>query len=344
METPNGVVYLMKWNEYLAPKALYRLQIAGLRTKVATKKFTYTINGKPEDFSYGTIQIPVKNQSLPENELRTLITRVANETGLDFYCVSTGLSEKGIDWGSNSFVNLEKPSVLVMVGGSVRSGEAGEIWHLFDQRYQVPVTIAETDDLNSVNLENYNAVVLPGGSYREWGNSETAKIKEWMQQGGTLIACKSAAAWASRNNLGKTQFKKNTQRDTTQHYNYAERNKESSLNTISGAIFETSLDLSHPLCFGYTEKTLPVFKTGTTVAEPLGENYAEPVKFTGHPYLSGFISNKNLERLINAPVVSVQSIGRGKLISYHEDMNFRGIWLGTAKLFSNAVFFGGVIR
>jgi len=79
-------------------------------------------------------------------------------------------------------------------------------------------------------------------------------------------------------------------------------------------------------------------------AKPLKIKYAEPVRFSANPYLSGFVSDSNLERIKNAPIVSVQSIGRGKLISYHESMTFRGIWLGTNKLFANSVFFGSVIR
>ena len=124
---------------------------------------------------------------------------------------------------------------------------------------------------------------------------------------------------------------------------YADRAKEYSLNTISGAIFNTEIDITHPLCWGYTRKELPIFKTGTSVPESLNINYSEPVLFTSEPYLSGFISDKNLENIKNAPVVSVQSFGKGKIISYHENMTFRGIWLGTNKLFSNAVFFGNTI-
>ncbi len=83
---------------------------------------------------------------------------------------------------------------------------------------------------------------------------------------------------------------------------------------------------------------------GTDVALPLGIKYSEPVKFDSQPYLSGWVSEENINHIKDAPVVSVQSIKNGKLISYHEDLNFRGIWLGTSKLFSNSVFFGGVIR
>lgn len=232
----------------------------------------------------------------------------------------------------------------MFVAGSVRSSDAGEIWHLFDQRYQIPICLTETNRLRTINLNRYNTIILPGGTYSEWGKAEADKLREWTQQGGTLIVYKNAASWANKNNLGKTTFKKSEGRDTTLHFSYADRSKKSSLNTVSGSIFNTQIDITHPLCYGYSSTELPVFKTGTSVAESLKKEYAEPVEFTAKPYISGFVSEKNLARIKNAPVVSVQSIGRGNVIGYYESMTFRGIWLGTNKLFSNAVFFGNVIR
>lgn len=340
----SSLAYLLKWNEYSSPKALYQLQKNGLITKVAANKFGFEINGYIEQFTYGTILIPVTGQKLNEDRIFNLITKIATEAGVDFYGLTTGLSPQGIDLGSSSFVSLNKPEILLFVGGSASSRDAGEIWHLFDQRHQIPVTIAETKSLGSMNLAKYNSVILPGGSYREWDKNDVEKLKLWATQGGNIIAYKSATSWASKNELGKTTFKKGVKSDSTLVRNYADRRKESSLNYISGAIFNTEIDITHPLCWGYSEKELPIFKTGTSVAKPLNIKYAEPVKFTSEPYLSGFVSDKNLERIKNAPVVSVQSIGRGKLISYHENMTFRGIWLGSNKLFSNSVFFGSVIR
>ncbi len=338
------LAYLFGWNEFTAAKALYQFQNAGLITKVATEEFSFEIDGKETGFTYGTILIPVTDQNLSETEIYKLITSVATETGIDFYGLSTGLSPTGIDMGSGSFVNLTKPEILLFIGGSVSSRDAGEIWHLFDQRYQIPVTLVETESLNSMNLNQYNTIILADGSFREWDGKVAEKLKTWATNGGNLITYKSAAVWASKNGFGKTKFKATVKADTTIYLTYAERDKERNLNYISGAIFNTNIDITHPLCYGYSNKKLAVFKSGTGVAEALGTKYAEPVKFTSSPYISGWISEKNLDRIKNAPVVSVQSIGRGNLISYHDNMNFRGIWLGTSKLFSNSVFFGSVIR
>jgi hypothetical protein len=215
---------------------------------------------------------------------------------------------------------------------------------LFDQRYEIPVTLTETSRLSSMELSEYNTIILPGGSYREWNTADVQKIKNWVQSGGTLIAMQSAASWAARNELGKTTFKKAAETDSTLNFSYADREKERRIHSISGAIFNTMPDITHPLCYGYTGNSLPVFKTGNSVAKPLNVKYAEPVKFASQPLLSGFVSDKNLELIKNAPVVSVQSLGKGKIISYHESMTFRGIWLGTNKLLANGVFFGKVIQ
>ena len=334
--------YLFRWNEYSAPTALYTIQKEGLITKVATDIFSVEIDGKNEEFSYGTVFIPVGGQEKSSENIHKLVITVAKQSGVDFYSLSTGLTPSGIDMGSNSFASLDKPEILLFIGGSSNSRDAGEIWHLFDQRYKIPVTLAESTSLGSINLSKYNTIILTG-AFKEWSKNEIQRLKNWINQGGNIVAYKGATNWISKNDIGKTKFKKAVEPDTTKYLKYSERSKERSLNYISGAIFNTTIDITHPLCYGYTDKNLAIFKTGTTVAESLEKKYVEPVKFASNPYISGWVSEGNLNRLKNAPVVSVQTMGRGKIISYHDNMNFRGIWLGTSKLFSNSVFFGSII-
>lgn len=232
----------------------------------------------------------------------------------------------------------------MLVGDGVSSRDAGEIWHLFDQRYKIPVTLSESTEIGGINLSRYNTLILPGGSLNRLNDDEIQKVKDWANNGGTLIAYKSAASWAARKGFGKTEFKESIQPDTARFLTYADRRIESTQNAISGAIFKTEADITHPLCYGYTSTEIPVFKTGAAVAKSLDIKYAEPVKFSTDPYISGYVSQKNIERLKSAPVVSVQKTGSGTLISYYENMTFRGTWLGTNKLFINSVFFGNIIR
>ncbi len=339
----SGVGYVFRWNEYNVPEALYKLQDAGLITKVATEKFSYKMDGADENFGYGTIFIPANDQNRSPEGVYQLIEQTAKSTGIDFYALSTGLSPNGIDMGSGSFANLTKPKMLMFIGGSASISEAGEIWHLFDQRYHIPITLADLDKIGSINLAQYNNIILTG-SLREWNSNNIEKLKTWVKDGGNLVVCKNAAVWAAKNKLGSITFKKPVAPDTTRYLTYAERSKERSLNYISGAIFESDIDITHPLCYGYTDNKLAIFKNDITVANSLEKKYIEPVKYSQQPYLSGWVSEDNINRLKGAPIVSVQNIGRGKLISYLDDMSFRGMWLGTNKLFSNSVFFGPIIR
>jgi uncharacterized membrane protein len=174
----------------------------------------------------------------------------------------------------------------MLAGNGSGSRDAGEIWHLFDQRYQIPVCLAESSALAAINLAKYNVLILPGGSFSEINAEVAAKIKKWVQEGGTLIATTGATSWTTRNELSKIKFKKRIEADSTRFLSYAERTKENTLNTISGAIFNTVMDLSHPLCYGYTRSELPVFKTGNQVAEKTGVKYAEPVCFSSQPFVS----------------------------------------------------------
>jgi hypothetical protein len=340
----SNIAYLLRWEQYSAPEALYLLQKTGLITKTATTQFSFNIDGKNESFSYGTIMIPVSGQKSDIDKIYQLITNIASATGVNIYGLSSGLSDQGAKPGSSSFITLQKPEVLMLTGRGVNSGSAGEIWHMFDQRFHIPVCLTESSYLNNVNLNRYNTLILPGGSSPEISNTVAEKIKKWVENGGTLIAVKDAAIWTTAKNTGSTKYKKGAKPDSLLQTNYENRNKVNSLNAIGGAIFKAEMDLSHPLCYGYTDKEIAIFKTGNRVAESLKIKYAEPVNYSEDPYLSGFVSADNLERIKGAPVISVQSVGRGKLITFHESMTFRGFWQGTNKLFMNSVFFGKTIR
>ncbi|MCK4989403.1 MAG: hypothetical protein KAS29_02915, partial [Bacteroidales bacterium] len=64
----SSIAYLFRWNEYSTPEALYLLQDEGLITKVATKDFSFNLNGSEAYFTHGTILVPVPQQELSEEQ------------------------------------------------------------------------------------------------------------------------------------------------------------------------------------------------------------------------------------------------------------------------------------
>ena len=72
--------------------------------------------------------------------------------------------------------------------------------------------------------------------------------------------------------------------------------------------------------------------------------YAQPLVYKNNPLLSGYISPDNHRYMGNSAAAIISGAGRGRVISFVDNTNFRGFWYGTHKLFANAIFFGNTIE
>ena len=328
-----GYAYLMEWHEYYAPKALNMILEKGLRAKVGMKPFS--LNGKQYD--YGTIMIPAQNQKLDARDLAKFLNDVARESHIEITGVTTGYTE-GIDLGSNQFRAIEKQEVAIIIGDGMNPYDAGEIWHLFDTRYAMKLTKIDSRDFGRADLSRYTDIIVPNSWGSALDKSDAEKLDSWIRSGGTLIAYKNMGRWLDRNELMKIKFK--SAQDTATNISFEQRGDYFGAQVIGGAIFETKLDLTHPIAFGYTKTSMPTFRNSTLFMEADAQSYNNPVQYTDNPLLSGYISEENLEQLGGTSMVKIQGKGRGQIIYFTDNTNFRAFWYGTNKLLMNAVFFG----
>lgn len=338
--------YVFEWDEYYAPRALNRLLKNGVRAKVASKTFTGVTSEGTENFDYGTIVVPLGPQKVDQEKIHELIQTAADQDGLKIYSIETGLTPSGIDLGSGSFEDLEKPNVAILAGEGSSSYEVGETWHLLDQRYHMTPTIFPMDRINRADLDRYNVIVMVSGSYSELGKRAVKKIKEWTRNGGTLITTKYTNNWAERNDLANISHVSDEESEEDEEVTpkpYAEMDNARGAQYIGGSIFHTKLDLTHPLGYGYNDEDLTVFRNSTIFLEKAKNPYATPLYYTDEPLASGYISEENLEELKGTAAIVVSDVGSGKVISMVDNPNFRAFWYGTNKLFMNAVFFGQTI-
>jgi len=326
----NSYAYLMEWHEYYTPKALNLILSKDIRAKVSMKQFT--VEGKTYD--YGTIMIPTANQKISSDQIATLMQLVANETQVNIIGVNTGLTQ-GIDLGSNQFRSVRKPEVAMIIGDGINPYDAGEIWHVFDQRYDMKITKLDKRRLNRMDLSRYTDIILPNGTLTK---EQAEKLKKWVQSGGTIIGYKNAGRIFNTYNLMKVDFK--TVSSTAENITFEQKGNYSGAKVIGGAIFETKLDRSHPIAFGYKNDRLPVFRNSTLFLNADKQSYNNPVQYMPNPLLSGYISKSNLKALGSTVPFKVASLGRGKVILFTDNTNFRAFWYGTNKLMMNAIFFG----
>ncbi|MCF7560458.1 zinc carboxypeptidase [Sabulilitoribacter multivorans] len=338
LELNKGVVtsksnyaYLMPWHEYYTPKALNAILNKGLRAKVGLNPFS--LNN--ENFDYGTILIPVQNQSLNSDELFETLKNIAQNSHLKIFGVNTGLTE-GIDLGSSSFKNIETPKVAMLVGNEVTSYDAGEIWHLFDQRYQMHLTKLDVLYLKGLDISKYTTIIIPSSKLKL--DSETIDtLKDWVKNGGTLIGYKNTVKWLSSNKFIKLEYAKSEVK--AKNISFEQKEDFKGAQTIGGSIFETEIDRSHPINFGYKNNKLAIFRDTEIFIKADSSSYNNPIKYSKNPLLSGYISKPNLEVLKETVPFQVKKSGKGKVIVFTDNTNFRAFWYGTNKLLMNAVFF-----
>jgi len=108
---------------------------------------------------------------------------------------------------------------------------------------------------------------------------------------------------------------------------------------IGGAIFEANTDRSHPINFGYNKNKIALFRNTTLFVKPDSSSYKNPIQYTKNPLLSGYISKENLKVLAETIPFKSANMGKGKVIVFTDNTNFRAFWYGTNKLMMNAIFF-----
>lgn len=337
LKAPTGKVnikgsyaYLFEPHHYYTAKLINRLHDENVRVKVGLTPFT--LAGKKYD--YGTYMIPAKNQPMDESALYEILQKAAAETHINITGVSTGHAQ-GIDLGSRDFSTVKGVKIALLVGSGIRSYDAGEIWHLLDTRHNVAITKIDIKDLKKINLSNYSHLIIPSYS----GSSLTPyveKVKEYVQEGGTLIGYRYATKWLNENKFINLEFL--DQKSTAIDVSFEDKDKFRGAQVTGGAIFNTNIDRSHPINFGYLNSTLPVFRNTNLYIKADDQSYNNPIQYTSNPLLSGYISEENLALLKNSVPFKVSRLGLGKVIAITDNTNFRAFWYGTNRILTNAIY------
>lgn len=324
-----------------------------------------------QDFGSGAIVVPVAGQKLSPDSLYTLVNRVSKQAGVPFSGVTTGFNAKGIDLGSNNIRALKKPEIALLVGQGVNASEAGEVWFLLSEQLNLPLSKIDINNIGRVNWERYNTVVLVGGQYNSLDKNFVGKLKGWVENGGTLITTKNATEWAIRQGLVKENLlassstvrtdtakvatlPKNASRSTANdvktdpvkvssepaRIDFANISLKEGPRALAGSIYTADLDITNPIGFGFVDRKIFVFRNGTTFLKPSSSPYGTVVKYAATPYVSGFVSNENKNKISNSAAVVVSTEGQGRVVLFADNPTFRSYWHSTSRLLLNAILFG----
>jgi len=333
--------YVFSWSNYYAPRAVNRLLEAGVMARVAKRPISVQTTRGTVAFERGTIIVPRDLQTVPMSTIHSLMEQAAAEDGITVHAATSGHTlEAGADLGGRDSVSdLKAPKILLITGPGLTSYDAGEVWHLLDHRMKIPVTLIRKERLRRADLARYTHIVLVGGSGSKLSSTMAESVEEWVRDGGTFVAHRHGANWASKKLFASKSKKKKSDDDTIGRTAYADKGQKDAEHVIGGALFESDLDITHPLGFGYVRRLVTTNRNTSYVLPVPKDPYAQVAVYTQQPLLSGYASDKRIAQIKGTPMLTAERHGSGSVILFADNPNFRATYVGAEKMFLNALFF-----
>ncbi|WP_340679240.1 M14 family zinc carboxypeptidase [Paraglaciecola sp.] len=343
------VAYVFDWTHYYAPKVLYRLLDAGFLPRIAMTPFNAQTDQGTQTFGRGSVMVSVGWQggiatAADSDKLSQIMQQATLTDGVPVFALdSSHTSSVGMDLGSNYIEAVELPKVLLVIGPGMSQYQAGEVWHLLDKRMQMPVVLVNKSELNNLDLQSYTHIVMADGKYTDINAALILDIENWVKAGGTLVGIGDGAKWAGKTMLNMQPVEiKAGEKALQKRIDYADKEQVKAQDMIGGAIMAGDLDITHPLGYGYTRRAIATQRSGLLAFEPPANPYATVVKIPQNALLTGFASQQNQQQLAGKAMLVAERKGKGSVILFSDDPNFRGYFYGTEKLFLNSLFFSGL--
>ncbi|HEX8170068.1 MAG TPA: M14 family zinc carboxypeptidase [Thermoanaerobaculia bacterium] len=313
---------------------LYRFAGRLLQRKVKFSVTDSDIVAGDKTYSRGTLVILKGNNP---KDLDATLGAIVRETGVTTTALDSGWLG-GTAFGSEKIHVVVDPHIGLVGGPGVDATSYGMLWHTLDVDTPMPHTTLSVETLRGIDLSKYEVLVFPDGSYADrLGKRGVERIKQWVSDGGTIVAIKGANAFLREKDVEISKLKpweapKKKDDDKTADERYNEFR-------VPGAAFRTSMNARSYLTFG-VPRPPAVLVEGSNAFLPLAHKVDNIVTVESKdPLLSGVAWPESLERIKGSVYVVSEPFGRGQVVTFADDPNFRLFWRGTLPLFLNAVLY-----
>jgi hypothetical protein len=343
------VGYLLPWSTNGAGAAAEALR-EGIRIRSAAGEFV--LEGR--SFGVGTAIVRVAENG---PDLAEKLGRIAGAWGAEVVPVDNSYVREGTSLGSGRARSLREPRVLLVYDEPGSSQSVGWARFVLEQRYGQRTTAVRATSLGRVVLDDFDVIVFPSGSYSGPVNGGLRdRLRQWMREGGTMITMGRSTRWAAQEGVGlleATVERRDGRPEGTdppkpgspeQPIDYLEAIEplDEGPEYLSGAILRGLLDAEHWLAAG-TDGEIGVFVGSSLILSPVTlDNGTNVGRFSelDDLVLGGVVWEDARPQLANKPFLIHQLLGRGQIVAFVEDPNFRAYTESTMLLFMNAVLLG----
>ncbi|MBA3948551.1 MAG: hypothetical protein H0X44_01235 [Acidobacteria bacterium] len=314
----------------------------GYNVVVATEPFT--VQGRQFDRGAILVRTERNDASMPAD----LFAAAARER-LEVVRLDSARVTSGADFGEDPLVEIRKPRIAVITDEPTSETAYGATWFTLEQRLGLPFTAIKIEQLLAADLTRYNVIVMPDGSAAAYqsmlGEPGIARLRRWAQDGGTIVLIKGAAVFGTRKGVEWTSATLKRTEQAQQLF-FDEKPladapmRDVDLPRVPGAILRVKIDPQHWLGFGLGAETSATvssnyaFEPGRTARVAAAYPAADTLK------LAGFMWPESAPALARTPYAWIERTGRGQMIFFADDPNFRATQLSTLRFFFNAVVLG----
>jgi hypothetical protein len=273
-----------------------------------------------------------------------LVGRHAADAGADVVALASAAAASGTDLGSNSVIPVRAPRVALLSGAPVSGQSFGYAWYAMDQRLRYPSTALDVDAVTGGAIEDFDILVIPSVApaalARALGDAGRDRLAAWVRGGGRLITIDAATEWLASERSGLSRLR--ARRDSARADSAAGAPLPAE---VPGAIVRATVDTLSPLVAGIEEREIPVqYFSDRIFRAPRDVGPGEvAIRYApeGRLRLAGYLWPEVPARLAETPYLWTERVGRGRVIGFTADPNFRDLWRGLTPLFANAIFLGG---
>jgi hypothetical protein len=336
--------YVIRWQSVASAAAVSQLLQKGIRLRFSETSFESAGAG----FGNGSVIITKRGNEKFGSGLWNIVSEICNSNKVKMNAVSSGMVDKGFDFGSSYVHPMKAPRVVLLTGEGINSNAAGEIWHFFDKELKYPITLVNAVDFAHLNLAKTDILIMPDGRYKFLADKEVAKrLEQWINDGGRLVALESAVAqlskqeWSTLKSQAANEDDSNKKKDPyAALVNFADRERTSISAITPGSIFKVDVDNSHPLMYGYP-KYYYTLKMDDAVYEFIKEGGWNVGTIKKENQVAGFVGYKLNPKLKDGLLFGVQDMGDGTVTYITDNVLFRNFWENGKLMFCNAVFMVG---
>ena len=316
----------------------------------------FTLGGRAYPAGTAIVRVSENGPALPSTLGALSATHACEVVAIDSAFVESGMS-----LGSNEVAVLKAPRVLLLWDTPTQSSSAGWARYVLERRFRQPVTAVRGNSIGRVDLRRFDVVVLPSGTYTNvLGADPMRRLKDWIGGGGTLVTLGEASRWAAREDVGlletRTELRDGrpevepSDKDAKKgdapakpfDFEKAIQPDRERPEPTPGAMLRVVLDAEHWLSAG-TDGEVQAVVEGQRVFRPItvdkGRNVG--VYQVKEKLVAGGLAWPEAQDLLAQKAFLIhQPLGRGHIIAFAEDPNYRAFAEATQLLFMNAVLLG----